>query len=133
DGVRVEGGEQFKRMISETPAGRNVKLLISRDGAPQTVSLKLEERSASMHRNNEDWVMPMPATPMPPMPPSTPRTPRAVIPNWPNFNGETFSVFGNTPRLGIEGEEIGSQLGEFFGVPDKGGVLVREVTSGSAA
>src|SRR5258706_3166469 len=50
NGTRVEGVEQFKRLISETPAGRNVKLLISRDSATQTVSVKLEERSSSIHR-----------------------------------------------------------------------------------
>src|SRR5882724_1150021 len=35
NGSRVEGRDQFKRMISEMPAGRTVKLAISRDGVPQ--------------------------------------------------------------------------------------------------
>src|SRR3974390_49570 len=32
DGQRVEGSEQFGRMLREIPAGRKVKLVVSRDG-----------------------------------------------------------------------------------------------------
>src|SRR5207253_11043288 len=38
NGQRVEGMEQFGRLVHETPAGREVKLLISRKGAPQTIT-----------------------------------------------------------------------------------------------
>lgn len=124
NGARVESVEQFRRMIRETPAGRTVKLLISRDGAAQTVSVKLGERPSPRYFGNdgEPFVFAMPA--MPPMPPipAMPRTPRAP-----------FALLGNTPRLGIEGDAVGKQLGEFFGVPNNEGVLVRAVTSGSAA
>src|SRR5208337_722283 len=44
NGQRVEGMEQFGRMVRETPAGREVKLTISRDGAPQTLSAMLAAR-----------------------------------------------------------------------------------------
>jgi membrane-associated protease RseP (regulator of RpoE activity) len=37
------------------------------------------------------------------------------------------------PRLGIDAEDIGGQLGNFFGAPDGEGVLVRSVSAGSAA
>jgi serine protease Do len=147
NGTRIEGVDQFRRLISETPAGRTVKLQIVRDGATQTVSVKMEERSGMMHHGDDDnswaFVTPMPpAAPMAPMSPTappappTPRAPRArafTLPNFDNFDfGDNF-VFGGMPRLGISGEEVGSQLGEFFGVPDKQGVLVREVSGGSAA
>ncbi len=142
NGTRLEGVEQFKRLISETPAGRNVKLAISRDGVPQTVTVKVEERSGD---HGFAW-----ATPMPPTPPTAPkysptpptaRAPRAATPrvfNFPNLDGFSIGdmgIWSNTPRIGIEGEELTSQLAEFFGVPDKekGGVLVRAVTSGGAA
>src|SRR5258708_22046842 len=48
NGTRIESVEQFKRLISETPSGRTVKLLISRDGATQSVNVKMEERSNFM-------------------------------------------------------------------------------------
>src|SRR5271167_1956786 len=37
NGQRVEGMEQFSRLVHETPAGREVKLDIVRNGAPQAV------------------------------------------------------------------------------------------------
>lgn len=43
-----------------------------------------------------------------------------------------FSLSG-APRLGIEGDAVGKQLGEFFGVPGGEGVLVKAVTPGSPA
>ena len=43
---RVEGAEQFGRMLREIPAGRKVNLLISRDGAMQTVEVQLCDRKA---------------------------------------------------------------------------------------
>jgi len=144
NGTRIESTEQFKRVISEMPVGRTVKLLISRDGATQTVSAKLEEHNGMRHNDNRNFnfSVPTPAVPAAPPAPAAPRTPRAapamppMPPNfeWPNIQGlDNFYIFGNTPRLGVEGEEIGSQLGEYFGVGDKGGVLVRSVAAGSAA
>ncbi|MGA2214797.1 MAG: PDZ domain-containing protein, partial [Bryobacteraceae bacterium] len=41
NGQRVEGMEQFGRMVRETPSGREVKLTISRDGASQTLTAML--------------------------------------------------------------------------------------------
>jgi membrane-associated protease RseP (regulator of RpoE activity) len=41
---KVEGAEQFGRMLREIPAGRKVTLLISRDGSPQTVEVQLVDR-----------------------------------------------------------------------------------------
>ena len=37
NGQRVEGMEQFGRMVRETPPGREVKLTVSRNGATQTL------------------------------------------------------------------------------------------------
>src|SRR3954466_11467839 len=41
NGQRVEGAEQFGRMLKEMPAGRKVSLLLSRDGATQTLEVQL--------------------------------------------------------------------------------------------
>jgi S1-C subfamily serine protease len=48
--------------------------------------------------------------------------------------GEGMALLpGGRPRLGIDAEDIGGQLGSFFGAPDGEGILVRSVNSGSAA
>ncbi len=142
NGQRVEGVEEFRRMISETPEGRNVKLVISRDGATQTVSLKLEERAGvgvghgRGGNNSFAWASPTPPSPPTTPPPGARRTPRAFA--WDGDMGNLGDLFWtpfgtSSPRLGIEGEEITGQLGEYFGVPERNGILVREVHAGSAA
>lgn len=44
NGQRVEGAEQFGRMLREMPAGRKVNLLISRDGNTQNMEIQLCDR-----------------------------------------------------------------------------------------
>ena len=128
---RVDGVEQFRRLIRETPVGRTVKVVASRDGVPMTFQVKLAERSGvwSVDSGNA-WTA---VTPMPPMPPAVakpPRLPRVQV--FPNMEGFGF-MFDEAPRLGIEGDAVGKQLGEFFGVPGGEGVLVRSVVAGSPA
>ncbi len=41
NGQRVEGTAQFRRMIREIPAGRNVQLTVWRDGKSQSVKVKV--------------------------------------------------------------------------------------------
>ena len=44
NGQRIEGAEQFVRMVKETPEGRQVRLLISRDGNTQTLTATIAAR-----------------------------------------------------------------------------------------
>src|SRR5215469_12853458 len=46
NGEHVEGMEQFSRLVRETPAGREVKLQIYRNGSPQSVMVKVAARRA---------------------------------------------------------------------------------------
>src|SRR5208282_2587512 len=41
NGQRVEGASQFRRMIHEIPAGRNVQFTVWRDGRAQTINVTL--------------------------------------------------------------------------------------------
>jgi serine protease Do len=108
NGQRVEGIEQFQRLVRETPAGRTVRLLISRNGSNQTLSAVVGSRKSGMF-GPEGFAMP-----------------RIEIPDIPNvFTGIHSSA------LGIEVESLGPQLADYFGV--KEGVLVRSVVKGSVA
>jgi len=124
NGQRVEGAAQFRRIIHEIPAGRTVQLTVWRDGRAQTFSAtlgKAEER-------HNTW---------------TSATPGAFAFHMPNFQmpdmpsmdlgSEMAMLPGGRPRLGIDAEDIGGQLGSFFGAPDGEGILVRSVNSGSPA
>jgi serine protease Do len=108
NGQRVEGMEQFGRMVRETPAGREVKLTISRDGALETLTATLASRKG---RALSDFHIEMP---------------EIRIPDIPQIYTAT-----RTARLGVEAESLGTQLAEYFGV--KEGVLVRSVRENTAA
>lgn len=136
NGQRVDGIEQFRRLIRETPVGRNAKLVVSRDGVNMTLTVTLGERptpSAQILRREDggEWTFHLPTPPTPPTPRAAPRAPRAPsVEVFPNM--DWFSLAG-APRLGIEGDAVGKQLGEYFGVPGGEGVLVKAVTPGSPA
>lgn len=122
NGQRVEGAAQFRRMIHEIPSGRTAQLTVWRDGRAQTLSAtlgKAEER-------HDKWMGATPGA-------FAFRMPEVQIPEMPSMDlGESVVMVGR-PRLGIDAEDIGGQLGSFFGAPDGEGILVRSVNSGSPA
>jgi serine protease Do len=137
NGQRIEGTEQFVRLVRETPVDRQVHLSIWRNGAAESLTAGIGRRPAerfAIHSDDgDDLTVEVPAMPpMPPMPPmpSMPATPPmpeiAPLPDWPHVLNS-----GRSGMLGIESETLNSQLAEFFGV--KEGVLVRSVTKNSAA
>jgi len=123
NGQRVEGGEQFMRLVRETPPSRQASLLVFRSGANQTLTATIGQRQSSIMAWNLDTDEPLMAVPaMPAMPPM----PVIRIPDIPRPN-----TTWRNPTLGIESESLNPQLAEYFGV--KEGVLVRAVTHESAA
>jgi serine protease Do len=114
NGQRVEGIEQFQRLVRETPSGREVRLTISRNGATQGLTATVGVRKAPKAFHSEDFFK---GVEMPDM--SSLRDLPQVFASW------------SSSFLGIEAESLGSQLAAYFGV--KEGVLVRSVTKDSAA
>lgn len=126
NGQRVEGAMQFRRMIREIPAGRSVQLSVWRDGRSQTISATL----GKTEENLKHMLGAMPQTfkfRMPDLPEVSP------MPEMPSFEWDNGGPLMGHPRLGIDAEDIGGQLGSYFGAPDGEGILVREVIAGSAA
>ena len=115
NGTAVESAAQLRRMIKETPPGRVVTLGISRDGQPMTLKVQLADRHKAM-----TWQMP-----------ELPKMPQ--MPTMPDFDNLPVSVVvvHQSARSGLMVENISPQLGEFFGVKDGKGVLVRSVEKGS--
>ena len=111
NGQRVEGMDQFSRMVRETPAGREVKLGIVRNGALQTVTARIGSRPSI----NGQLI---PAPVQQPFEFRFPDMPQSRM-TW------------RSAMLGIEAETVDGQLADFFGV--KEGVLVRTVNKGSLA
>ena len=121
NGAKVESEEQFRRMIRETPPGRNVTLGISRDGAPMNIQVQIGDRAKIASNvfkiDGNGWKL---ITPQPP------DTPEFNIP----FDIQMPSY---TPSLGVQVDNVGQQLGEYFGVKNGEGLLVKSVEKGSAA
>lgn len=111
NGQRVDGMEQFSRMVRETPPGREVKIGIMRNGAQQTITARLASRPAITGQ-----ILPAPV--QQPLEFRFPDMPQSRM-TW------------RSSMLGIEAETLDGQLAEFFGV--KEGVLVRTVAKGSPA
>jgi serine protease Do len=131
NGQRIEGTEQFVRLVHETPVDRQVRMAVWRNGAMQTLTATIGRRPAEHFSlqgdDGEDFTVEIP--PMPPMPAMPPVPPMPEVAPIPEFPHPMTS--GRSPMLGIESEALSSQLADFFGVKD--GVLVRSVMKNSAA
>ena len=110
NGQRVEGIEEFGRLVRETPPGREVKLRIGRNGTTQTLTAVLGSRKYRVGAN---------------FPPGF-QVPEFRMPDIPQI----FTTL-RSPMLGVEAESLGSQLAAYFGV--KEGVLVRSVLDNTPA
>lgn len=113
NGQRVEGAEQFIRMVRETPAGRQSRLIVSRGGATQTLTATIGQRSGTRIFGGKVVIPEI-------------RIPEIHIPDVPRSQ-----MAWSSSLLGIQSESLQSQLAGFFGV--KEGVLVKSVVRGSAA
>ena len=129
NGQRVESVEQLRRMIKEMPPGRTISLNLSRDGQPMTLKATLADRRKMMGKmwmHSDEPMSMMPAIPAMPAMPAVPAMPVIDIPNI-EVNVRSFS------STGMVIESLSPQLGDYFGVKDGDGVLVRSVEKGSAA
>jgi hypothetical protein len=115
NGTAVESAAQLRRMIKETPSGRVVTLGISRDGQPLTIKVQLADRHKSMTWE-PNVKIDIPKIEIPPMDFDLP---------------VSVVVVHSSLRSGLMVENISPQLGDFFGVKDGKGVLVRSVDKGS--
>jgi serine protease Do len=124
DGQAVEGTVQFRRLVRETPAGRNISMTISRSGSTQEISVELGDRSAFYKKKMKGKMRDFG---------------NAYVLSDPNFDSHVDApmVLGEMdirgPSLGISAEDVSGQLGDYFGAPNGAGILVREVRSGTAA
>lgn len=116
----VESGAQLRRMIHETPPGRIVILGISRDGQPMTIKVQLADKHKEFSMTGPD------------MKNFHINVPDIHIPDIdiPSIN---MVMVTSSARSGLSVENITPQLGEFFGVKNGNGVLVRAVEKGSRA
>jgi serine protease Do len=125
NGQRVEGAEQFRRMIHEIPSGRTANLTVWRGGRSQNIKVTLGKQDSSKLQ----------------VLPGLPKSFSFSMPElkvMPDLSGldklRTFAMVSpGHPLLGIDAESLEGDFGRFFGAPDGEGVLIREVFPGSPA
>jgi PDZ domain-containing secreted protein len=153
---RIDSVGELQRLLSETPAGRNVKLEVVRGGSRQTITAAMSKRASSFayafnapEWNGQAWAQTeegrkqleenrkqMEAWRKQYQ--DQLRQHQDEFKNMPNFGNFNFDGPGNFVyfsgfRLGISAESLTNQLAEFFGVKDGHGVLVASVKEESPA
>lgn len=122
NGQRVEGTVQFRRLVRETLAGRTVPVTVWREGRSQSLQVEMGTRTAQLRGRMGDNFGVFTA-------------PDVHIE--PNFRFEAMprlELFASrTPTLGISGEDLSGDLGQYFGAPGGEGILVKEVHADTPA
>ena len=116
NGTAVESEEQLRRLIREVAPGRTITLGISRDGNPMKMNVQLADHSAMVAQEAS----------------SRHRSHCAHSRFSRNSMDLPFEIQAYSSALGVQTENLTRQLGEYFGVKDGEGVLVRSVEKGSA-
>lgn len=120
NGTIIESGAQLRRMIHETPPGRLVELGLSRDGQPMTVKVQLADKHKEFA-----FLTPKPGD-------IHVQIPEIHVPDI-DIPAMHMIMVTSSARSGLTVENITPQLGEFFGVKNGDGVLIRSVEKGSRA
>ena len=150
NGTAIEGEEQLRRMLRETPAGRTATLIISRDGKQLTVTTQLANKLEVERQAWEGrWTVPVPSDESPSV--SGPTT-SASSPGSGSGSGSSsgkgqsffspsavarsghnlIATMTGSAYTGALVENMEPQLAEFFGATGNG-VLVHSVDADSPA
>lgn len=122
-GVKVISARQFRRLVGETPPGRQVSVALLRGGSRQAVETTLAAREKAFHWKGdgpEIAVLPHFEGKIEPLDPET-------------FSFHSFVHPGSKVKLGVSGVDLTPQMAEHLGVDSGEGVLVMEVVTDSAA
>jgi serine protease Do len=143
DGVDVRSARQLARLVRETPAGRQVDIEVTRDGARRTLTATLGkgphlfDAGEGLHRFHVgpgEMVVPdledLDIHIAPDMPGPGPHVFR-----WHSDDDRDFTLAWppRRARLGIRFVEIGDQLADYFGLTAEEGVLVTSVEADTPA
>ena len=120
DGEPVTNVRKLNRLVSEASTDQTVRLMISRGGAEQEVSVTLSKRSdveGLFAGQIRDEIM---------------RGMEKDFPQIKNGDGNFVFSFGAHRRIGVSTQTLTKQLADYFGVSD-GGLLITSVNENSPA
>ena len=130
NGQNVDSAEHFSRMLREIPAGREVSLVINRDGNLQTLSVTLADRKKMEHDvwnkiGDGNQVFAPPPQGMGILSGS------GAGGDVPSTGGFHLPFFGSSLNVGAMVEPLTSQMADYLGVEN--GLMVKQVARKSDA
>jgi len=128
NGSQVESAAQLRRLVTETPSGREVKLEVIRDKKNRDVTVEIAERESMVRSFSFRGPAPGQIEEL---------TERLRVggegAGWHSpAVGNVFAFMGGG-RMGVGIQSVGDQLGEYFGLDGRKGVLVTSVEEDSPA
>jgi len=150
NGAKVQDMDQLRGLIHEVSPGQTVTLGIIRGGQPLTLNVQLGDRRADITREmhkmqfeaakqradmaKQRAEMARQRAAMEKLRNFADMNVIAAVPNMPDIEMPAFDfVLQSSPRAGLLVENLTPQLGDYFGVKNGEGVLVRSVEKGSPA
>ena len=130
NGHAIDGADQIKRMLHESPPGRTIVLLISRDGQQMTVTAQMANREEVERKAWEEHVtVPEPSSQADGFS-AGPASPVPTVRGGNSFIGTILMIPSYT---GVMLEPMSGQLAQYFGATNGKGLLVRNVAANSPA
>lgn len=129
NGQKIDNSEQFSRVLRDLPAGREITVVLSRDGSMQTVKFQLVDRRKMEHEvwtkldNGGDSSGAAPSMSIV----SGNGSGAADIPS----GGFHMPFFGSTLNVGAMVEPLTAQMAEYLGI--KSGLMIKQVARKSEA
>jgi len=144
NGQPIEGEEQLRRILHETPVGRGVTLIVSRDGQQISIATQMADRAVV---ERQAWQQRYTIVDPPPSfaphgngflggePIGNPAagSPPITAPPDPHSHSFMESIILGSSYTGATLEMVGPQLAQFFGSQGGNGLLVRSVEPNSPA
>lgn len=137
NGEEVTSVRKLTRLISEVAPDHKAKVIVLRNGAEMNFDIALGKREMPQMLNGNfkfEGLAPLPTIP------EMPRFPKGELPLLkeypPNVEGSPRGfVFttGSSRQIGISVTDVTEQLGEYFGVADGKGLLIKSVRENSPA
>lgn len=129
NGQHIEGAEQMRRILRETPPGRTISFVVSRDGQQLTIPVQLGDRAKVEAKAwSQHFTVPDP---------EDPTVMQGLVAPQPSRNSGRSGFFGvfttSSLYIGAEVDVLSTQLASYFGVSDGTGLLVKSVDENSPA
>jgi predicted metalloprotease with PDZ domain len=124
NGQAIDGAEQMKQILHETPPGRRLQMIVSRDGVQQTVTVQLADRRKIQEEARERLDTVGASS-------SGGNSLFSSGADMPPSGGFHSPFFGSSLHVGVMVEPLTAQMSDFLGV--QGGVMIKSVAHKSAA